>query len=533
MKRRNGDTHSHDIAPSDEVKLTVAVEGSSVSLDSGVPGENHVPVNRFKNIWGCLLVVAAVLFLYSFLPLGKAFSFSNDEGFEVIKPFLYNKGFILYKEIWDDQPPIFTILIATAFKFFGTSILSARLVTAGFGLILFAVFHDLIRRRSGQWCALLAAFFLLASPGVILLTAAVMQEIPAMAAGLLAAWLLFQWAKQRHWAWLLSSGAVMAVALQIKFTAILLVPAILFECLLLSGVKPAPTPRFNHWIKGILLWSATATAILVLIGVTWGKGSLDMSWKSHTGEQFVAGMDRATDHYFTPDLPLKHIECVLAGAAGIALAFWRKRAREIAFPMALLLTDSLVHSLHRPWWTYYYLHLAIPLAWLAGWAVNEVVQDILRLHAKNQSYFFSLGAWKQWGLCVLIGLAVARSERRLEGIVMDLRQRPGAETNPIVLKMKEYAGRARLAYSETALYPFYAQLPAPPKLAVITGKRFWSGQITTAEIMEICRQEKIDLVVLPKTHLTQEWNCFLKAEYVSVGSDDTSELFASKQIEHP
>ena len=487
-------------------------------------------MSRLKNFWGLLAVIAALALFYSLLPLGTAFEFSSDEGFEVMKPFLCNQGHVLYKEIWDDQPPVFTVLLATAFKTFGTSILIARLVTAGFGIILLATFYELIRRRSGQWCALLASFLLLASPGVLLLSASAMQEVPAMATGLLAAWLLFQWKKQQNLVWLLSSGAVMAVALQIKFTAILLVPAIFIEFALLTWPKPVSSSRFNLLFKNLLWWNAGFMTVVALIGLTWGKGSLEESWKSHTGEQFVPGLDRVADHPFNPELIRNHVECVLAAAVGLGLVWRRKRGREIAFPAALLMTDALVHTLHRPWWNYYYLHLAVPLTWLAGWAIHEVIQNILRLHAKYRFNLSSPAAWKQWALCILVALVITRSELRLEGIMKDLRQHPSADANPVVKKMKEYAGHTHLVYSEEGLYAFHAQLPVPPELAVITLKRFWSGQITTEQIIEACRRNKTELIVLPKDKITEEWKVFLEADYVSAGSDDKSVLFAAKSM---
>ncbi len=148
-------------------------------------------MSRLGKIGGFLLVFLVLLVFYSRLPLGTALEFSTDESYETMKPFLCNQGHVLYKEIWNDQPPLLTVLLAGAFKIFGTSMLTARVVVAGFGLILVAVFHDLIRRRSGQACAVIATFFLLCSPGVILLSVAAMQEVPTVATELLAAWLLF------------------------------------------------------------------------------------------------------------------------------------------------------------------------------------------------------------------------------------------------------------------------------------------------------------------------------------------------------
>jgi len=54
----------------------------------------------------------------------------------------------------------------------------------------------------------------------------------------------------------------------------------------------------------------------------------------------------------------------LAALAGIALLLSRRKWKELAFPMASLLTAVAVHAMYLPWWMYYYLHFAIPLAWL-------------------------------------------------------------------------------------------------------------------------------------------------------------------------
>jgi hypothetical protein len=48
------------------------------------------------------------------LPLGTALDFSTHESYETMKPFLCNQGHALYREIWNDQPPLFTIILAAA-----------------------------------------------------------------------------------------------------------------------------------------------------------------------------------------------------------------------------------------------------------------------------------------------------------------------------------------------------------------------------------------------------------------------------------
>lgn len=109
----------------------------------------------------------APLAVYTLLPLGSALELGGDEGFELTKGFLCSKGFKLYRDMWCDQPPLFTLILSLAFQVFGPSLLAARLIAAGFGLVLFAAFYGLVRQRSSTWAALTAFFLLIASPVVL------------------------------------------------------------------------------------------------------------------------------------------------------------------------------------------------------------------------------------------------------------------------------------------------------------------------------------------------------------------------------
>lgn len=260
-----------------------------------------------------------------------------------------------------------------------------------------------------------------------------------------------------------------------------------------------------------------------------GKGSLESSWKSHTGSQLVEGMDRPQDHKFEPRLLENHVECVVGAGLGMIAALRWKRWREVAFPIVLLVTASAVHAVHRPWWNYYYLHLALPLAWLAGWTSNEIIKAVRRLQLKSGLNLSTPAAWKGLALCALAALGIAHSERRLEANIKYLRQRPLADANPIVKKMKEYADRANWVYSESGIYPFHARLPVRPDLAIVMPKRFWSGQITAADIIETCKRYRPELVVLPVASLSEEWKCFLSAEYAFSCADDRNVLYLAKR----
>ncbi len=486
-------------------------------------------VSRLRNYAGLLIVVAAYLLIILQLPLGTAFQLGNDEGFEVIKPFLCSKGYNLYTEIWNDQPPVFTVILTAAFRICGDSIMTARLVSVALGLMLIATFYELVRRRSGTWAAVFGTFFLVASPSVLLLSVSVMLEGPAVGTALLAALLTFQWRKSRHRLWLLASGAAMALALQIKLTAALVAPALLSELLLLSAADVGKS-RIRTALVHTLVWGASLIAVFVLIGLTFGKGSLKTSWESHTGAAFDSEFGRPEDHKFDPRLLRSHIECVVAAVVATIVATSRKRLSEISFPLVLLLTVSAVHAVHRPWWNYYYLHLAVPLAWLTGWIVNEMLQRILTSYPKGWLRLASARTWRMLALCILVAAPIARSERRLEDTIRNLRQRETVSANPIVEKMRQYAGRAKWVYSDSGIYPFHARLLVPPELAIVMPKRFWSGQITTQQIVETCKRYQTEMLVLPVYTARPEWKVLLDAEYSLVTTDNKYLLYVAKRI---
>src|ERR1044071_2269681 len=83
---------------------------------------------------GWLLILASAVFFALSAPIREGFIFGGDEGYELYKGFLFEKGFALYSEIWNDQPPLHTWLLAALFHITGPSLLAARLAALGFTL---------------------------------------------------------------------------------------------------------------------------------------------------------------------------------------------------------------------------------------------------------------------------------------------------------------------------------------------------------------------------------------------------------------
>ena len=347
-----------------------------------------------------LLTIAAAVLVYALLPLGTVLEIGGDEGYELTKGILCSKGFVLYKDIWCDQPPLFPTLLGCVFRVFGPSLLVARLVAAGFGLLLLTVLYQLVRQRSSAWASVAAVFFLLSSPGVLFFSTSVMLEVPTIATALISAWLVFQWTKRQHWLWLVASGVMMGLALEIKFTAVLVLPPILAEIVLERWVRNGDAARqalspyasplgaaglVRACMKAVLQFGSAAGTVFLAIAFMWGRGSLQSSWRSHTVVQHIPGLSSPEDFRFDPNLLLDHPECLIGAAIALIVLGRQGRWRGLAFPVVMLLTALAVHSIHRPWWSYYYLHLAVPLVWLSGLAFGEVPTDRVTTVLRPQS----------------------------------------------------------------------------------------------------------------------------------------------------
>ena len=180
--------------------------------------------------YGHFIVVASfAAALVGSAPLRTAFQFGGDEGYELMKGFLCSRGFSLYQQIWNDQPPLHTALLAGLFKLFGPSAYAGRLLTVALASLLVWALYQSVSRQAGQIAALVSALLLLSSPHFFQLSVSVMIELPAMALSLAGTLAFFVFLENGRTFWLVLSGGLMGCALQIKLTAAIFFPALFVQ----------------------------------------------------------------------------------------------------------------------------------------------------------------------------------------------------------------------------------------------------------------------------------------------------------------
>lgn len=485
-------------------------------------------MNRSQKITGLLAVIAILICLDFALPITTVLKLAGDEGYDLMEGLLCSKGFHLYKDIWWDQPPLLPLCLSGEFHYFGPTLAVARITAAAFGLLFFASFYCIVAQRLNVCAAMFATFFLVSSPLLLLLSLSIIQEVPTFAVALLSICLLFWWVggKSRKWLWL--SGCIMGIALGIKLTAAMVFPAVLAEIALAQADgKPYGCKRF---VVAGFQWIGVTILVFSVITFLWGRGSLQIAFRSHIESHSFSELQLPETYSFPADMVFDHIECVVAAAVGIWLAINQRKLRDLAFPIIFLATSLPVHLVHRPCWSYYYVHLALPLTWLAGYAVSEFLARFSTVFSKGSSFSLRRCSWSGLVAGLLAATAATRSEKRLGNAVADIRSRQTIEANPIVRKMEFYAPKTRWVYAQEPIYPFVAHLLMPPELACVTGKRFVSRQLALSDILEIAKRYGVQQAVFDSEHIRNDWREWLRTDFIAICSDKESTLYVLKTL---
>ena len=109
---------------------------------------------RWKRMpWTVVLTCEFVEEVFALSRVGVGHEYDEDEGLNLMKGLLVARGHALYSEVWNDQPPGLTYLLAGTFRVFGPSVVLARCVVLGFAAVLLWSLGEVLRVLHGRWAA--------------------------------------------------------------------------------------------------------------------------------------------------------------------------------------------------------------------------------------------------------------------------------------------------------------------------------------------------------------------------------------------
>ncbi len=430
------------------------------------------------------LAVLLAAFVFWQWPMVRQFAWKYDEGLELIKSDLLLQGHQLYREIWSDQPPLFTLVEAGGFVLFGHSVTVGRALVLACGLIGAAALGLLARRLAGRCAALAAVALLLALPHFQSLARTILIGMPAIALGVaaLAVLLLAEGGAGHRRGSLIVAGLLFAASLLIKaISAPMLLPAAL---LVLTGPDWGGGLRRLRWRDALVFGAAVALPVLAALAY-YGPagfagqivGTLVSARDSHEFS-LAANWQELSAYMFQDKWGLSYLSLLAVGALGLGRLAMARRRRELLLLLLWLGGAFLALMLHIPLRRHEILLLMPPLlaAVASGlqaigtalwrWRVAGAAQRVVALVG------VALVAW-----CGFTVSAMMRED--LASRTEELSFREESPDRQLALEMiAAETAPGEVILTDDPMLAFKSGRAIPPTLAVPSYRRVEAGELT-------------------------------------------------------
>ena len=510
---------------------------AATQVKSGLNPPNRLPSsdNASRGISATSLIAITVLVvvfcgLVSLLPLRTTVQLGGDEGFELAKATLCLKGYHLYTDVWNDQPPFHTFLITETLKHISPSFIGPRLISVGFACLLLVSIFLVSRKVNGFAIAVLTTSLLIASPGFLTLGASCMLEVPCVASAILALCILLYGCRWKWRAGEILAGILFGIACEIKLIGAIYLPVAALILWLNHRTDQRDKPEslklsVKRLLASLVIVGASTAISFVAIDFLIENGAFikhfQQTWSSHFGgtKSFEYGSPK--DHPFDWSILLRNWDATVPALLGIFFCLKQVRQKPLlVFPAAWLIYDLLLFATHTPWWSYYIVHLAPPLCWCAAIGIVEV---------------FKLANWQRrrlaFGFAVIFLLGAGWwMGMRLYLQVQNVRRSPQTYSTLALTEIQRFKPFTHFIYADQPIYSFHSGIPMPPDLAVVMLKRLWSGEMTNAKINEEIEAIKPGLILLANDTRVMPFQQLLQTEYRLVYQDSIHRLYAHKSI---
>jgi hypothetical protein len=283
----------------------------------------------------------------------------------------------------------------------------------------------------------------------------------------------------------------------------------------------------------------SAAATFVLLDLCIERGAylrhFQQSWSSHFGATRSFEYGSPMEHAFEWSIFRKHWEGVAPAMLGFCISIARARKLLLCIlPAAWLAFSLLVFIPHKPWWSYYYIHLAIPLCWCAAIGLLAAAKSVFGPRTSSGRTYNSRKTALNWllaagfalyALCTA-GWAGARAFMQ----VTDIRNSLQTYNCLVLQEMARFKPFTQWLFADEAIFSFHSGIPAPPDLGVVMLKRFWSGEMSNDRLALEMEQYKPGLILLVNDTRVLPFQRLLDTDYALVYADPQFRLYANRSI---
>jgi Dolichyl-phosphate-mannose-protein mannosyltransferase len=475
------------------------------------------------------------------MPMADTLQFDPDEGIELAKVTLFAQGYTLYDQIWNDQPPLLTWLLAGWLRLFGTQIVAARLMILGFASLLVGAFYNTLRLILGLWSALLGTLGLCLTLDFLRLSVSVMQGLPALALAMVSIYLLLRVTQARSTLnpifsrsvlGVLASGICFGLSLQIKFYILLLLPACFLHLVLGNSLQDWRKPNFRR-LPFALLWLGACSITAISVGVLTHSFSATQLLGTHFDGAAQVALQREPSWQILLMFLAQDLDYTLLAGVGIYLLF-KHQPQWPLLPLVWLVSIWVGLTYYQPLWYHYYPLISVPVVWLATYGLTQSFPFF------RQKQWYRNLRWQNLKHPTLKGMAagfaifaIALTPIKLT-VNAVMNHQFVQESKPkleIIQQVRAFKSSTHWLFTDLPIVSFYTGLKVPPELAVFSTKRIASGSLSDAELRRILQTYQPEQVLLgryPKVQTALE--PYLRQHYVKQYEKDKVTQYVLKAV---
>jgi hypothetical protein len=446
-----------------------------------------------------LVVIGFVVWLWA--PAAHKVDWYYDEGINAIKAQLVLDGYALYRDIWSDQPPLFTILLAAAFALFGQAVLVGRVLVLGFAALTLVSTAIIGKYLAGRLGGLIALIGLILFPHFGQLSRTMLIGLPAMSVALAAFAAGFAFQTRRRPRFLVVAGILYGVSLMIKpLTAPLYLGLGALISLRSDGCRPSWAERLHLW----LVFSAMVAVPIILALATFHGpilvrqvAGVYVRAQEEYGFSLRRNVGRITAYLFGDSLGLFEAGLLCLAATGLAgLALRRRWCHLLPMGLCLLAVSAalLCQSVLRD----HQMIMMMPFfALLAGVGAQQAVMDLGELkkgHKLGLTHVIVLLSLSALVFTIVQLPTIARASYvRQKGAIS---RQPYDSADLSALRfIQSNTPPSSLIITDDPMLAFKAMRPIPVQLAVPSYRRIKVGELTPETLIELTKQRAPSAIV--------------------------------------
>ena len=491
------------------------------------------PIDKVRNVIWYVIPTAYSLLVILFYPFRFVLEFDPDEGNILILANQISNGFSLYSEVWNDHPPLLPHFLAVIFQIYGMNVTIARLFILLLSCALIWAIVVYLRSFWGSSQAITSVLLLILLPHYTGLSVSVMIGLPSIVFAVISFVSLAFWHRKRAPILLVFSALSLGISVMIKLQTAFLAAIFIIGLLISELRQRGGGVSWITLLKPAFIWLLVFMIFVIIVGVVFiGYDGIPQIVGFHLGARSNNSVQVWSGGVGISQLLMGSWPIFALSLIGSFSAI-RARSFTVIYLIAWILVGYILLTQLQPIWYHHQLLLTIPACMLAAIAVGDGFRTLRHLQALRamplrDSFplaisIFALAAY------LYLRMLPAISEYRYDLPNFRPPTTPATPRQEMLAIISDYADETTLMVTDRPMFAFRTGIATPPELAVFSGKRFLTGNLTEDAVLRIIQSGQPELVALTRFSMP-EVVAYLADNYQLRHIDGNDQLFIRNDI---